>query len=315
MARETGDGGGDEPALLAAADDLYARRPADFTAARDQRARAAKADGDTALAGALKALRKPSTAAWVLNLLVRREGDQVDQVLSVGAALREAQASMEAGELRALTRQRRQVTAALTQRARALAAEEGVRVTEAVAGQVEETLSAAMVDETCGRALRSGLLVGALRTTGVSAVPDDEVVAALAVPDALGFAATARAAPEPSRPDLRLVEDPDAEAKAVAAAEERLAEAAQARDAAAAAVAELDADGDRLQARALQLHAELEELRSRAAQLEAESDEVEDEQAGLTEEHAEASAELRRAEAARRSAEEALERVRRRAGR
>ncbi|WP_278256204.1 hypothetical protein [Nocardioides convexus] len=46
----------------------------------------------------MKALRKPSTAAWVLNLLVRREGAQVDQVLNVGAALRQAQQAMSAGE-------------------------------------------------------------------------------------------------------------------------------------------------------------------------------------------------------------------------
>ena len=57
-------------------------------------------------------------AAWVVNLLVRREAEQVEQVLGVGAALREAQANMAGDELRALTRQRRQLTAAVTTRAR-----------------------------------------------------------------------------------------------------------------------------------------------------------------------------------------------------
>ena len=49
-------------------------------------------------------------------------------------------------ELRALTRQRRQLTAAVTTRARGVAADEGVRVTQAVADQVEATLTAAMLD-------------------------------------------------------------------------------------------------------------------------------------------------------------------------
>ena len=73
----------------------------------------------------MKALRKPSLAAWVVNLLVRREAEQVEQVLSMGAALREAQAAMSGDQLRELTRQRRQLTAVVTQQARSLAARPG----------------------------------------------------------------------------------------------------------------------------------------------------------------------------------------------
>lgn len=315
MAGETGGTQAQKVAdetLLDVADELFALPPGDFTAARDARSRAAKSEGDVELAGAVKALRKPSTAAWVLNLLVRREPGQVDQILSVGAALREAQQAMEAGELRALTRQRRQVTAALTHQARSHATQAGVRVTEAVAAQVEATLTAAMVDEACGRALRSGMLTGALSTTGVQAVAPEQVAAVLAVPTALGFNATPREAPRPGRPDLHVVADPDAAAKALAAAEERLAAAESVHDEAVATLAELGAEHERLEARSLQLHAELEELRLRASELEDESDEVEEQAAALEEERAEAAAEARRAEADRTSAAEALERVRRR---
>src|SRR6476469_915835 len=142
--------------LLAVADQLYGLALPEFTPARDARAKALKGD-DAALAAAVKALRKPSTAAWVVNLLVRREAGQVDQVLTMGAALREAQASLAGEELRALTRQRRQLTAAVTTRARALSAEHGLRVTPAVADQVEATLTAAMVAAGCAAAGRSGL--------------------------------------------------------------------------------------------------------------------------------------------------------------
>ena len=145
--------------LLEIADELYALPLGEFTPARDARAKELKG---TELAAPVKALKKPSLAAWVVNLLVRRDADQVTQVLDLGTALREAAAGMEGEELRALTRQRRQLTAAVTTGARSLAAGEGVRVTPAVADQVEATLTAAMVDERCAEAVRSGLLVTAL---------------------------------------------------------------------------------------------------------------------------------------------------------
>src|SRR6478609_5462315 len=205
--------------LLEIADELYGLSLPEFTPARDAKAKELKG---TPLAAAVKALRKPSTAAWVVNLLVRRETEQVEQVLSVGAALREAQASMSGDSLRELTRQRRQLTAAVTTQARRVAREAGTRVTEAVADQVEATLTAAMVDEQCGLAVRSGLLVAALSTTGLD--PAD-VAAAVALPDALGFSASAVVEEPPGRPDLHVVPDPESDQKAIAAAESALAEA------------------------------------------------------------------------------------------
>src|SRR5688500_17522813 len=228
--------------LLAIADELYALGLAEFTPARDAKAKELKG---TDLAPRVKALKKPSLAAWVVNLLVRHETEQVEQVLTVGAALREAQASMSGDELRALTKQRRQLTAAVTTRARALAREHGQKVTEAVADQVEATLTAAMVDEDCAAAVRSGLLVGALSATGVDEVELDRAVA---LPEALGFSAPAREAAEPAKPDLHVVPDPDRDEKARAtaqeeldAAEEALAEATEALGSAAAELAELEA--------------------------------------------------------------------------
>src|SRR5919107_5767377 len=167
--------------LLAIADELYGLPLPEFTPMRDARAKELKG---TDLGKQVKALRKPSTAAWVVNLLVRRETEQVEQVLSVGEALRQAQASMSGEELRALTRQRRQLTAAVTTQARRTAREEGTKVTDAVADQVEATLTAAMVDPECAEAVRSGLLVAALSTTGVDEV---DLSAAVATPEARGM--------------------------------------------------------------------------------------------------------------------------------
>lgn len=283
----------DVDALLTVADELYALPLAEFTPARDARVKALKAR-DKELSARVKALRKPSVAAWVVNLLVRREADEVAQVVAVGEALRRAQADLDAAQLRELTKQRRMLTAAVTTRARRLARAEGHKVTEAVAEQVEATLTAAMIDEGCARAVRSGLLVSALAVTGVGEV---ELADAVALPDALGFEATSRqgagsderpdGAPA-QRPGLHVVPDPDAEAKARRAAEERLTAAQEALAAAEGALAGAGAEVEELEARGLQIHAELEELRRRIDELESGAEEVEDELADAEDVRAEA---------------------------
>lgn len=265
--------------LLPIAEALYGLPLAEFTAARDARARELKGEP---LAGPVKALRKPATAAWVVDLLVRRENDQVAQMIAVGEALRQAQDGMDAAALRELTKQRRQLTAALTVRARALARSVGLRVTEQVAEQVEETLTAAMIDPLAADAVRSGLLVSPLRATGVGPV---DAASAVALPDALGFSVAPVADPPVS---LHVVPDPEPDQRALEQARSALKAASAA---ASDAVSERDsaaAEVDRLQARSLQVQAELDELRRQLAELEAAAQEVDDELADAEEARAEA---------------------------
>ncbi len=172
------------PTLLEIADELYGLEPGEFIGARDARVKELRGSDDDGLAREVKALRKPSTAAWVVDLLVRRETAQVEQVIELGAQFREAQQGMDGAQLRELTRQRRKLTAAVTARARELAEEHDVAVSDAVAAQVEATLTAAMIDPEAARAVRSGLLVGTLEATGFSPV---DAASAVAAPDALGF--------------------------------------------------------------------------------------------------------------------------------
>ena len=131
-----------------------------------------------------------------------------------------------------------------------------------------------MVDADCAKAVRSGLLVAALATTGLE--PAD-VAAAVALPEALGFAATARAAEPPGRPDLHVVPDPEADEKAVRAAEEALAAAESALSEATPTHDRATAAYDDLAARGLQVQAEIDELRGRIAELESTAEEVDDE--------------------------------------
>ena len=293
--------------LLDIADELYGLLLADFTPARDAKAKELKG---TDLAAPVKALKKPTVAAWVANMLVRHETEQVDQVLAVGAALRDAAGSLDGKELRELTKQRRQVTAAVTTRARGVAGSLGTKVTQAVADQVESTLTAAMLDPDCAKALRSGLLVTHLSATGVG---ESAAGAAVALPEALGFAATSAppVADEPrGRPDLKVVPDPDADAKKLAAAQAALEAATSTEDEARAAYDETERAVSDLEARSLQVQGEIEEHQRQIAELETAAEEVEEELDEAEEARTEARTALRKAEQAREQAESLLARLR-----
>ncbi|UDY24640.1 hypothetical protein [Nocardioides sp. Kera G14] len=291
--------------VLEIAGELYGLVPAEFIRARDAEAKRLKG---TPEATVVKGLPKASTAAWAVNLLVRHATEEVEQMLAVGAALRAAQADLDAAQLRTLTTQRRQLTAAMTTRARALALEHGVRLTESVAEQVEQTLTAAMIDENAAAAVRSGLLLTALTSTGIEPV---DVTRAVALSEAVGH----HAAPAPA--GLRAVKKPsgrrradDAERAAAERKRAEQAERAERREAARQAVeqARREAEAARAsqqeanrlvherQAGVLQAHAELEELRRRVIEAEQAAKEAEDHLADAEEAQASADAAATEAE-------------------
>ena len=286
--------------LLEIADELYALSLPDFTPARDAKAKELKG---TDLAKEVKALKKPSMAAWVVNLLVRHEAEQVDQLLAVGTALRAAQESMSGDDLRQLTRQRRQVTAAVTTQARRLAREHGQKVTEAVAAQVEATLTAAMVDEECGKAVRSGMLLTALESTGVDAVDLDRAVA---LPDALGFVATTHEAAPATKPDLHVVPDPDQRREGPGRRPGGARGGRGGADGGDVGVRRGGAGLSDLEARSMQVQAEIDELKRKIAELEETGDEVDDEIAEAEEARDEAQAVVTEATKARDAAAKAV---------
>lgn len=275
--------------LLEVADALYAVEPGAFTAARDAAAKESRDDRE--LAARIKKLKRPSLAAWAVNLLVRREAEQIQQVLALGESLRAAAESLDGEELRALTRQRRQLTAALTGTARSLAREHDARLTPAVADQVEAVLNAALLDPVAAEVVQSGLVVTAFTSTGVSEL---DVAAVCAVPEAVGsWTARPTEAPEHEPPALIVV--PDTHLK-VEAARERLEQAVEAVAHAEAEVAGVAGSLERLQARRLQLREEIDELQRRLAELEEQVDGVDDD--------------VEEAESARDDATDALEQAR-----
>ena len=76
------------------ADELYEVPPEEFVAVRSARQEEARADGDRGLAKAIGGLPKPSTAAWVCNVLVREHREEIEGLVELGALLREAQESL-----------------------------------------------------------------------------------------------------------------------------------------------------------------------------------------------------------------------------
>lgn len=151
--------------LDAVADELYALRPEEFVAARDRRALDARRSGEQGLAREIGALRRPSLGAWVSNLLVRRQPDEVPPLLALGEELRRAHRELDGPRLRRLARRQNEVTGALARQACRLAGQAGHPVGEGVQREVEETLHAALADADAARAWAAGRLVKPLHAT------------------------------------------------------------------------------------------------------------------------------------------------------
>ncbi len=238
------------------AGELYGLAPEEFTAARNARAKEAKAAGDAELAARVQSLRKPTAGAWLLNQLVRQHADLVQQVLDLGGQLRAAQGTLGAGELRALDQQRRQLTRAVAEQAAGLGRDAGRRVTPATTAEVEETLRSAMVDAVAGAALATGLLTDTFSSTGLEPVDLSRVVAL--PPDS----ATASAPAAPADTGADEAEDA-ARQRRVAEAEHALAEAETALETAREALEQAGRDAADAQQHQERLEAEREEARRR----------------------------------------------------
>lgn len=144
------------------ADELYGLRPTEFTAAREQRAARAREAGDRELAARIRALRRPTLAAWASNLLVRARPDEARSLVALGEAARRARRSPGGVRLRELDRRQHDLVAALAREAQRLTAEAGKEVGDAVREEVEATLRTVLADPGAAGAWLSGRLSRAL---------------------------------------------------------------------------------------------------------------------------------------------------------
>ena len=177
------------------ADQLYVGLPSDFTAGRDAAVRTARAAGDKDVATAIAKLRRPTAGAWLGNLLAHEHADEVARLVALGAEMREAQAKLDAAQLRSLGQRRTQLIRDLVLLARQSAADLDQAAGPAAVQELEATLAAAVADESAGAALTAGRLTQALSYSGfgVPMSPSDVASSAPRVRSALRKPGTAKA--------------------------------------------------------------------------------------------------------------------------
>ncbi|GAA4864145.1 hypothetical protein [Saccharopolyspora rosea] len=146
--------------------DLHVADPAEFVRRRGELVALARERGAGELAERVRALRKPTTAAWAVNLLAVEEADRLAELLDLGDRLRAAQRDLRGAELRDLAAQRSRALAELTDRAAALAADRGHPLAESARRQVEQTLTAALSDPEAGARVRAAALEKPLEYSG-----------------------------------------------------------------------------------------------------------------------------------------------------
>jgi hypothetical protein len=135
-----------------ALDELYQADLGDFTARRNDLAKRLGTDGDAEAAGRVKALKKPSSAAWALNRLSHDDPKLRKDVLGAGAKLRTAQEKFVAGKgdrdgVRAATQMERNVVDKATGAAAKLAAKSDTKLSPAALERVRQTLHAVALDD------------------------------------------------------------------------------------------------------------------------------------------------------------------------
>lgn len=255
--------------LKTVAGELYGGDLAEFVSARNAAAKTAKAEGDTDLAVKIKELRKPTTAAAIVNRLAREDPDELRELAGLGDELRDAHTRLAGDDLRALARRRGELVRRILH---GLA-----KMSDTVAREVEATLEAVAADPDTAALALAGCLTSVAHqdtdqwfTLAATAPPSTGKRPAKLVEKAEPAKAkrAEKAEPAKARPvekDTRRDDEERAERERVRAERERLrkeaAELAKER-----AVAERDLV--RTERAAEQATARVEDLRARLAEAE-----------------------------------------------
>lgn len=156
--------------------ELYAAPLEDFVAVRTRLAK----EAERGLAQEIRALRKPTVTAWLLNQLGRESPEVVDAVGMLGGRMRAAQAAADMSALREARPERDRLIRDVVLAVREAADQHGRSLSTAGEDEVTATVIAALADEQSQAALGSGMLVRALSYSGFGEVDVDDAVAARA---------------------------------------------------------------------------------------------------------------------------------------
>ena len=244
-------------------DRLYGLSLDEFTQARDALAARLKRAGDAAAAAAVKALKKPTTPAWAVDQLARRQRPLVEELIEASDRLRRAQQDLLAGGsaqgVWEATLAERDIVGRLIHEAERILEGQGYGAARATTDRVADTLTAAAADPAALDALRRGVLAQEMRRAGFGGllgagadVAESKPRVRAAKPERPQRKATPPRASEPERrkgPTPREVLDAEREATRMHRAADRAEDEAVRREREAAkALAESHAARKRLDA-------------------------------------------------------------------
>lgn len=107
-----------EPAAVTAAvRELYGAAPDRFTSLRSELAARAREHGDADAAKQIAGLRKPTTAAWIVNRQAHEDETVIPRLLDLNDRLRDAHENLDPDALRKLSAERRALVDELTRQA------------------------------------------------------------------------------------------------------------------------------------------------------------------------------------------------------
>jgi hypothetical protein len=146
--------------------ELYAGARETFVERRKELAVAARSRGDRDEAKLIEAMRKPSAAAHLVNLLAHSDDHSLQELVELGASIRGAMAEGDDREIRSLLQRRAAAISKTVAQARKLARANGESVSGAVSDQIAQTLRAAMGSDDAAAAVVEGTLTDALEEPG-----------------------------------------------------------------------------------------------------------------------------------------------------
>jgi hypothetical protein len=152
-------------------DRLYQLPLGEFTAARNELAKRLRAEGEGERAEAIKELRKPTAAVWLVNQLAHERQLDVQRLLKAGESLAESQAKAATGSSQSFSEARGDEQRALAHLAKAaheIAARAGIGAT--AADRATATLRAASLTTEGRELLRRGRVTEELEPPGFEAL-------------------------------------------------------------------------------------------------------------------------------------------------
>ncbi|HEX9969554.1 MAG TPA: hypothetical protein VGB03_05390, partial [Acidimicrobiales bacterium] len=171
-------------------DALYAADPEGFTVARDSLAKRLRAAGRNGEAAEVKALRRPTVAAWAVNHIARKRARDVTRLRELGSELRRAQGRAlrrrtdddTANVLRDLGARRRALVAELADAALAVLASRDGAAPDSHRADIVATFDAVVADDDSAEQVAAARLARPLEAPvgfGAPAGDDDAEIVVL----------------------------------------------------------------------------------------------------------------------------------------